>query len=174
MSIAIAVAAPNALHTPSMRHDADAMADGAVYLRKWREPPPDEVMSGKVMAETRLAVPTPLSDAQLHAIKQILACLSDIGASPLDTLTGEYEARPYQLIGPNDSSPETDGVFYLLITRWPTPQAAITWQASTAYRALQGIGAVTSDTFMALPETRPLDHLRDDKLQRESTPDGHK
>ncbi|MGS1105426.1 hypothetical protein ACVCNH_04190 [Achromobacter anxifer] len=144
----------------------------AVYMRKWREPAPGEVMSGKIMTETRLAVPAPLPDARLRAVKEILACLTDLGASPFETLTGEYEPRPYQLIGPCDLAPETDGVFYLLITHWPTPEAAATWQASTAYRALQEIGTVTCDTFMAMPETRPRDHLRDDKMQREWTLDG--
>jgi len=141
----------------------------AVYMRKWREPAPGETMTGKVMTETRLVVPSPLSEAQLRALKEILACMADVGASPLETLTGEYEARPYQLIGPNNFTPETSGVFYLLITHWPTPQAAVAWQESTAYKELQRIGAVASDTFMAMPETRPRDHLRADKLQREWT-----
>lgn len=146
----------------------------AVYMRKWREPAPGEAMTGKVMTETRLTVPIPLADAQLRALTEILTCLADIGASPLETLTGEYEARPYQLIGPDDAPPETGGVVYLLITHWPTPQAAAAWRESTAYRALQDIGAVTSDTFMAMPETRPRDHLRDDKLQREWTLQGQR
>ncbi|MGB3431045.1 hypothetical protein [Achromobacter sp.] len=146
----------------------------AVYIRKWREPAPSETMTGKVMTETRLVVPSPLSDAQLHALKEILARMTDVGASPFETLTGEYEARPYQLIGPKDCTPETGGVFYLLITHWPTPQATAAWQESTAYKPLQDIGAVTSDTFMAMPETRPRDHLRDDKLQREWTLHGQR
>ncbi|CAB3916422.1 antibiotic biosynthesis monooxygenase family protein [Achromobacter anxifer] len=141
----------------------------AVYMRKWREPAPGEVMEGKVMTETRLAVPAPLSDANLRNLKEILAGLADSGASPFETLTGEYEAQPYQLVGPGETSPETGGVSYLLITHWPTPQVASAWQETQAYRALQDMGTVTSETFMSMPETRPRDHLREDKLQRQWT-----
>ncbi|WP_454693177.1 hypothetical protein [Achromobacter aegrifaciens] len=105
-------------------------------------------------------------------MKEILTCKADVGASPLGTLTGEYEARPYQFIGPNNFTPEACGAFHFLITHRPDPQAAVAWQESTAYKELQGIGAVTSDTFMAMPQTRPRDHLRDDKLQREWTLQG--
>lgn len=139
----------------------------AVYMRKWREAAPDESLHGKVMNETRLAVPAPLDDAQIHALQKSLSSLADLGASPIETLTGEYEAQPYQLIGPNEAVPEIGGAFYLLITHWPSPAATDAWQGSPAYKALQKLGVLTSDTFMALPETFPRDHLSEDKLQRE-------
>ncbi len=145
----------------------------AVYMRKWREAAPGESLTGKVMNETRLAMSAPLHDTQLHALQKNLSTLENLGASPFETLTGEYEAQPYQLIGPNEAAPEIGGVFYLLITHWPSPAAADAWKGSSAYKALQELGALTSDTFMALPEAFSRDHLREDKLQREWQLEAH-
>ena len=47
---------------------------------------------------------------------------------------------------------------------WDTTWA---WKSSSSYRALQSLGDVSSELFVPLVETRPREHLRDDKLQRD-------
>jgi heme-degrading monooxygenase HmoA len=58
-------------------------------------------------------------------------------------------------------------VLYSLITHWSSAEHFNAWTSSSSYRVLQSMGAVSSELFVAMEETRPRDHLRDDKLQRD-------
>jgi hypothetical protein len=69
----------------------------ALYLRKWRPPMPGEVLGDRLMSETRILVDTALDDTEIQSVRQALAELGAAGAQPFETLTGEFEAHPYQL-----------------------------------------------------------------------------
>jgi heme-degrading monooxygenase HmoA len=55
----------------------------------------------------------------------------------------------------------------LLTTHWFSADHFNAWKSSNSYRALQSLGDVSSELFVPLVETRPREHLRDDKLQRD-------
>jgi hypothetical protein len=72
----------------------------ALYLRKWRPPMPGEVLGDRLMSETRILVDTALDDTEIQSVRQALAELGAAGAQPFETLTGEFEAHPYQRAAP--------------------------------------------------------------------------
>jgi heme-degrading monooxygenase HmoA len=139
----------------------------ALYLRKWRIPTPGDVPGDRLMSETRLLVDTALDDTQIAAVRQSLAKLGAAGAVPFETLTGKFEAHPFQFVGPVAVVPPVDKVLYSLITHWSSAEHFNAWRSSSSYRVLQSMGAVSSELFVAMEETRPRDHLRDDKMQRD-------
>ena len=63
--------------------------------------------------------------------------------------------------------PAADKVPYLLTAHWSSADHFNAWKSSSSYRALQSLGDVSSELFVPLVETRPREHLRDDKLQRD-------
>ena len=138
-----------------------------LYLRKWIEPIPGEALGDRLMSETRLFVDAPLSDAQMGIVQEALAGLPAFGAKMFETHTGEYESQAYHFVGPVSMLPAADKVIYALVTHWSSADHLNAWKASGSYRALQGLGEVSSELFVALKETRPRDHLRDDKMQRD-------
>ena len=89
------------------------------------------------------------------------------GAQPFETLTGEFEAHPFQFSGPLLVAPAADKVPYLLTTHWSSADHFSAWKSSSSYRELQSLGDVSSEVFVPLVETRPREHLRADKLQRD-------
>jgi heme-degrading monooxygenase HmoA len=139
----------------------------ALYLRKWRAPMPGEVLGDRLMSETSVLVDTALDDIQITSVGQALAELGAAGAQPFETLTGEFEAQPFQFAGPVQIAPLADKVLYSLITHWSSADHLNAWQSSSSYRALQSLGDVSSELFVAIVETRTREHLRDDKLQRD-------
>lgn len=139
----------------------------ALYLRKWRPPMPDEVLGDRLMSETRILVDTAFDDTQRQSVRQALAGLGAAGAQPFETLTGEFEAHPFQFSGPLLVVPAGDEVPYLLTTHWSSADHFNAWKSSSSYRALQSLGDVSSEIFVPMVETRPREHLRDDKLQRD-------
>jgi heme-degrading monooxygenase HmoA/uncharacterized protein (DUF302 family) len=145
----------------------------SLYLRKWRPPMPGEILGDRLMSETRILVDTALDDTQIQSVRQALAELGAAGAQPFETLTGEFEAHPFQFTGPLLVVPAADKVSYLLTTHWSSADHFNAWKSSSSYRALQSLGDVSSELFVPLVETRPREHLRADKLQRdwEWTPD---
>jgi heme-degrading monooxygenase HmoA len=145
----------------------------AVYLRKWRIALPGEALGNRLMCETRLLSEAPLEEAQLASLKPTLAELEAAGAQRFETLTGEYEPQPYQFVGPVEITPAVKGTLYSLITHWSSETALQAWQRSPAYQRLKELGQVSSDTFVAVVEDEERDRLRDDKLQREWTLQGH-
>ena len=100
-------------------------------------------------------------------MRQALAELGAAGAQPIETLTGEFEAHPFQFSGPLLVAPDTGKVPYLLTTHWSSADHFNAWKSSGSYRALQSLGDVSSELFVPIVETWPREHLRDDKLQRD-------
>jgi heme-degrading monooxygenase HmoA len=139
----------------------------ALYLRKWRAPMPGEVLGDRLMSETSILVDTALDNTQIQSVRQALAELGAAGAQPFETLTGEFEAHPFQFSGPLLVAPAADKVPYLLTTHWSSANHFIARKTSNSYRALQNLGDVSSELFVPMVETRTREHLRDDKLQRD-------
>ena len=139
----------------------------SLYLRKWRPPMPGEVLGDRLMSETSILVDTALDDKQIQLVRQALAELDAAGAQPFETLTGEFEAQRFQFSGPLLVAPASDKVPYLLTTHLSSADHFNAWKSSSSYRALQSLGDVSSELFVALVETRTREHLRDDNLQRD-------
>ena len=139
----------------------------ALYLRKWRPPMPDEALGHRLMSETKILVDTALDDTRMTSVWQWLAELGAIGAQPFETLTGEFEADPFQFAGPVLVAPAADKPLYLLITHWSSADLFSAWISSSSYCALQCLGDVSTELFVPLVETRTREHLRADKLQRD-------
>jgi hypothetical protein len=131
--------------------------------------PPDAGRSPRrsPVSETRILVDTALDDTQIQSVRQALAELGAAGAQPFETLTGEFEAHPFQFSGPLLVVPAGDKVPYLLTTHWSSADHFNAWKSSSSYRALRSLGDVSSEIFVPMVETRPREHLRDDKLQRD-------
>jgi heme-degrading monooxygenase HmoA len=139
----------------------------ALYLRKWRPAMPGEVLGDRLMSETRILAATALDDTQTQSVRQALAGLGAAGAQPFETLTGEFEAHPFQFAGPLLVVPAAEKVSYLLTTHWSSADHFNAWKSSSSYRALQSLGRVSSELFVPMVETRAREHLREDKLQRD-------
>jgi heme-degrading monooxygenase HmoA len=139
----------------------------ALYLRKWRPPMPGEVLGDRLMSETNILVGAALDDTQTRLVWQALSELGAAGAQRFETLTGEFEAQPFQFAGPVQAAPPTDDVLYSLTTHWSSAEHFDAWKRSSSYRALQNLGDVSSELFVPIVETRSREHLRDDKLQRD-------
>ena len=77
---------------------------------------PGEVLSDRLMSESSILVDTALDDTQMQSVRQALAELGAAGAQPFETLTGEFEAHPFQFTGPLLVVPAADKVSYLLTT----------------------------------------------------------
>ena len=131
--------------------------------------PPDARRSPRrsPMLETRILVDTALDDTHIQSVRQALAELGAAGAQPFETLTGQFEAHPYQFSGPLLVVPAVDKVSYLLTAHWSSADHFNAWKSTSSYRALQSLGDVSSELFVPLVETHPREHLRDDKLQRD-------
>ena len=93
----------------------------ALYLRKWRPPMPGEVLGDRLMSETSIRVDAALNDTQIKSVWQALAELGAAGAQPFETLTGEFEAHPFQFSGPLLVAPADDKVPYLVTTHLVFP-----------------------------------------------------
>jgi hypothetical protein len=117
--------------------------------------------------ETDILVDTALDDTKMQSVRQALAELGAAGAQPFETLTGEFEAHPFQFSGPLLVAPAADKVPYLLTTHWSSADHFNAWKSSSSYRALQSLGDVSSEVLVPLVETRTREHLRADKLQRD-------
>jgi hypothetical protein len=84
----------------------------SLYLRTWRPQMPGEVLGDRLMSETNILAGTALDDAQMQSVRQALAELCAAGAQPFETLTGQFEANPYQFSGPLLVAPAADKVPY--------------------------------------------------------------
>jgi hypothetical protein len=96
--------------------------------------------------------------------------LGDLGAPAFETLTGELEPQPFQLVGPVQEMPQTAPVGYMLLTHWRSADAVRAYLHSSAYGALNDLGEVSSELFVPIVEeagSRP--GLRADGLQRDWT-----
>jgi heme-degrading monooxygenase HmoA len=144
------------------------------YIRKWRLPAEGEPLGDRIFNETHLMPPAALEPAQLDPLLDAIhTSLTECGAASFETLTGEFEPQPYQLIGPVEQAPQEAPVKYLLLTHWTSQRDLDRWLGSPCREMLERHGTVTSETFVPIPEpqgSRP--HLRDDGLQRDWVYDG--
>lgn len=139
----------------------------AVYLRKWRKPVAGEAYGDNLMCETRLQAAAALSRQELDRVRQALSSLTDFGAQPFETVTGEHEPQPYQFAGPLDIAPTPDGATYTLITRWKSLSDIQRWKSSPSYQALCELGSAASTIFVPFVETGERDNMRADRLHRQ-------
>jgi heme-degrading monooxygenase HmoA len=151
----------------AMQKQAYAKWWSAVYLRKWRLPVGDEQYETNVLCETRIQRLAALESSELERAAELLAHLTDFGAKPFETLTGEFEAQPYQLVGPLEIAPAADAVLYSLITHWNVLADVQAWEASRYFQELKRFGDVSSDKFVPFVETGKRDFLREDRLHRQ-------
>lgn len=142
-----------------------------MYIRKWRLPADGEALADRILCQTRIHRSEPLDDADTaHLVRSLTAALTELGASAFETLTGELEPQPFQLVGPLQELPETAPASYLLLTHWGSAEAARSYLHSPAYHALEDLGDLSSEMLVPIVEqagTRP--GLRADGLQRDWT-----
>ncbi len=141
----------------------------AVYIRKWQRIDVATPVSDRYMCEMRLQRTTPLDATQLAALQSGLSAVRELGALDFETLTGDYEAQPWQFVGPLEIAPSDGTVLYSLITHWPSASHAARWMKAGADAALGAYGRVESEVFAAFPEPGTRHGLRPDRLQRQWT-----
>jgi hypothetical protein len=142
-----------------------------MYIRKWRLPADGEALGERIFCETRIQRAEPLdNDRAAELASSLTAALPGLGASAFETLTGEHEPQPFQLVGPIEEMPQAAPVSYLLLTHWSSADAAQEYLDSAPYQALKELGEVSSELFVPVADeagTRP--GLRADGLQRDWT-----
>jgi len=140
-----------------------------MYIRKWRLPAAGEALGERIFCQTGIHRPGPLDDADAaDLVRSLTVALGDLGAPAFETLTGELEPQPFQLVGPVEQMPQTAPAGYLVLTHWRSAGAVRAWLQSPAYGALNDVGEVSSELFIPITEkagTRP--GLRADGLQRD-------
>jgi hypothetical protein len=142
-----------------------------MYIRKWRLPADGEALGERIFCETRIQRAEPLdNDRAAELATSLAAALPDLGASAFETLTGEHEPQPFQLVGPIEEMPQAAPASYLLLTHWSSAGAVQAYLDSAPYQALKELGEVSSELLVPIAEetgTRP--GLRADGLQRDWT-----
>jgi heme-degrading monooxygenase HmoA len=141
----------------------------AMYIRKWQRPKDDLSLGDRFLCETRIERDSPLSDVEASMLEAELARLAEFGVKTFETLSGQYEPQPYQLVGPLEMAPSAAPVTYALITHWASNADLSRWQDSASYRAIEELGKVTTETFVPFAEPGQRANLRHDKLQRDWT-----
>jgi hypothetical protein len=140
-----------------------------MYIRKWRLPADGEALGERIFCQTRIHRSEPLDDTgAADLVTTLTSALTDLGASAFETLTGQVEPQPFQLVGPLQELPESATAGYLLLTHWGSADAAGSYLHSSAYHSLNDLGEVSSEMFIPIIEdagTRP--GLRADGLQRD-------
>jgi heme-degrading monooxygenase HmoA len=145
----------------------------AVYIRKWCAPQTDDGHDGPVLAETRIYRDRALSPAEIEETIGLLRSLEDFAVVPFETLTGEFEPQPFQLVGPLEIAPSPSAtVAYSLFTHWNSASDLRAWERSAGFAALAKLGNVTSEAFIPFAEPNPRPDLRTDRMQRDWTADG--
>jgi heme-degrading monooxygenase HmoA len=155
-------------HTPVQKL-AKTKWFGRMYLRKWRVPADGEALGERILCETVIAPPQPLDDNELGGLLPVLdSTLTDLNAAPFETMTNEFEPRPYQLAGPLEEAPPTTPVKYVLVTRWTSAADMEKWLGSPGYEACQQLGDTTSQAYVPIQEVEGgRSDLRPDRLQRD-------
>jgi len=156
-------------HTP-MQKAAHARWFASMYIRKWRLPDTGEQLTGPLFCEVAIARQTPLEAGTVDKILDEIVgpSLREHGALPFETMTGVFEAQPYQFVGPLQEFPALAPTRYLLLTHWPTNDALQDWLRSGVNRYLSEYGAVTTNASIQIkhdPGERKF--MREDGLQRE-------
>ena len=141
----------------------------AMYIRKWQRPQGDALTGDRLLCETLIARDTPLTEADKATLKAAAAELQQFKVKQFETLSGQFEPQPYQLVGPLEIAPTPADKLYVMITHWRSPADFVAWQESASYRKLSEFGRVSSEVFVPYAEPEKRDYLRDDKLQRDWT-----
>jgi hypothetical protein len=143
----------------------------SIYIRKWRLPETGEQMAGPLFCEVAIARQTPIEagtvDRMLDEI--VGSSLRESGARPFETLTGVFEAQPYQFVGPLQEFPALAPTRYLLLTHWPTNDALQSWLHSGVIKDLSDYGEIVTNVSIPIrhdPGERKF--MRQDGLQREA------
>jgi len=141
-------------HEPVMRKAHKTWFD-SFYIRKWRLPAEGEVLTGPLFLETAIVPPAALEPVRLDAVvRSLTEALPRFGTLPFETLEGEFEPQPFQLVGPLEEFPQVAPVRYLLITHWPDAATLAAWQDSAEYRALGELGEVSSQVSVLIRHRR--------------------
>jgi hypothetical protein len=132
-------------HTP-MQDAAHARWFSSIYIRKWRLPDTGEQMTGPLFCEIAIARQAPIEAGTLDKILDEIVgpSLRKSEALPFETLTGVFEAQPYQFVGPLQEFPALAPTRYLLLTHWPTNDALQEWLRSGVIKDLSNYGAVVT------------------------------
>jgi hypothetical protein len=157
-------------HTP-MQDAAHARWFSSIYIRKWRLPDTGEQMTGPLFCEVAIARQTPIEAGTVDKIMDeiVAPSLRESGALPFETLTGVFEAQPYQFVGPLQEFPALAPTRYLLLTHWPTNDALQGWLRSGVIKHLSDHGEVVANVSVAIkhdPGERKF--MREDGLQRDA------
>jgi hypothetical protein len=146
----------------------------SVNVRKWRSPTTGEALGVRLMSETRLFVDTALNDAQMNRARQALGELSAAGAVPFEPALENSSSNLASLLAPSRSlrGPRKWPIRWLRIGL----QRIISTHGKHPVRIThcKCVGEVSSELFVAMKETLLRDSMRDGKLQREWTLDGHR
>ncbi|MEW2501125.1 hypothetical protein AB0878_11630 [Amycolatopsis sp. NPDC047767] len=123
----------------------------SVYLRKWRLPAEGEEIQGRVFSEIALARQTPLSETEAaQVLSDLTESLPGFGVRPFETVVGEFEAQPFQFVGPLQEFPELAPVRYLLLTHWDSPAELDAWLASPGVAALKELGEFEAQRYLPI------------------------
>lgn len=157
-------------HTP-MQQAAHARWFASIYIRKWRLPDAGEQLTGPLFCELAIARQTPIEAGAVDKILDEIVgpSLREQSALPFETMTGVFEAQPYQFVGPLQEFPALAPARYLLLTHWPTNDALQGWLRSGVITALSDYGEVATNVSIQIkhdPGERKF--LREDGLQREA------
>jgi hypothetical protein len=157
-------------HKP-MQDAGHARWFSSMYIRKWRLPDVGEPMTGPLFCEIAIARQTPIEAGEVDRImdESVGRSVREYGALPFETLTGVFEAQPYQFVGPLQEFPVLAPARYLLLTHWPTNDALQAWLRSGVIEALSEYGEVTTNVSISIrhdPGERKF--MRQDGLQRET------
>jgi hypothetical protein len=128
-------------HSP-VQQGARSTWFGAYYIRKWRRPAAGEPLAERIWSETAISRDAPLSDQELEKLVGILDSLQAAGAMPYETLVGEFEPQPFQLVGPLQEFPQLAPVRYLVVAHWNSSAAFNAWRESPALAELGELGEV--------------------------------
>ena len=135
---------PRAEAAPEPGHDSNQ-----------RRSVPPQRLAGPLFLETAIVPPAALEPVRLDAVvRSLTEALPRFDTLPFETLEGEFEPQPFQLVGPLEEFPQVAPVRYLLITHWPDAATLAAWQDSAEYRALGELGEVSSQVS-ALIRHRP-------------------
>jgi len=160
-------------HKP-MQEAAHSRWFASVYLRKWRVPVDNEVLTGPLLLELAIARQSPLEQA---AIDKILDEIVDPSLKPnavlrFETLTGEYEKQPYQFVGPVQEFPPLAPARYLLVTHWANNEALQDWLKSGVIDQLSAYGEISWTVSIPVRhDAGERKYLRVDGLQRDAVHD---
>jgi heme-degrading monooxygenase HmoA len=119
------------------------------YIRKWRSPGVDEEYGDWIYSKTEIVPKGELDEGQATEVLYLLDCsLGKFNPAPFETLTGTYEDRPYQLVGPVMVDPSNFPMKYLVLTHWTSKKSLDQWLRSPQHAGLEKFGTVASRSFI--------------------------